>query len=403
MLETVSQSNLFRSGALLFVALLLGALTGCPSVVDDPGDGSDGVLLLDGNQDPSVSSPLGKTSGEPNNSFMEPMVAVFDNSDSAKLQGNVSRAGDLDVFVLGSLSAGDRVLVDTATRNSVLDTSIALFDSAGRLSFENDDRCENFVDPDCLNSSIDWIVRHDAERYFLVVTHAAFAAPSTTKVGSYTVDVRIERGGDVPAPRRQVLLLDFNGASVNSPVLGTLQLTSFNAADIDPAYQGQTDLIKQTIVDIMGENYSRFNVVIATSDDPPTIDGSLVSMIFFGGLNETAFGLAEAVDLNNIDLCDDAIIYTESFSPFQFTRLPTAEEMGVAIGNVTSHEAGHLLGLNHVSDDLDIMDDRSPADLFLSDQEFLESDLSSDIMSIGTQDSVLLLTETVGLFDADPE
>ena len=110
--------------------------------------------------------------------------------------------------------------------------------------------------------------------------------------------------------------------------------------------------------------------------------------------------MAEGVDLYNADFCDDAIIFTESFTPSLFTGTPTALELGTAIGNVGSHEAGHLLGLNHTSDDLDLMDDRSDADAFLDDQEFKEAPLSSDIMAIGTQDGVLLLSEIVGLYDA---
>jgi hypothetical protein len=106
------------------------------------------------------------------------------------------------------------------------------------------------------------------------------------------------------------------------------------------------------------------------------------------------------VDSYNIDACDDAIIFAESFSPDVFSFRLTAREMGIAIGNVASHEAGHLLGLNHVDDDLDLMDDRSLADAFLADQEFLDSDLSTDILPIGTQDSALLLFETLGPAEA---
>ena len=79
-----------------------------------------------------------------------------------------------------------------------------------------------------------------------------------------------------------------------------------------------------------------------------------------------------------------------------FSGTPTATELGIAIGNVGSHEAGHLLGLNHVDDDRALMDDQSPADAFIEDQEFMEAPLSSDIMPIGLQDAVLLLDEIVG-------
>ena len=42
------------------------------------------------------------------------------------------------------------------------------------------------------------------------------------------------------------------------------------------------------------------------------------------------------------------------------------------------------------------MDDQSPADAFLEDQEFMEAPLSGDIMPIGFQDAPLLLEEIVG-------
>ena len=39
----------------------------------------------------------------------------------------------------------------------------------------------------------------------------------------------------------------------------------------------------------------------------------------------------------------------------------------------------------------------APADFLLLDQEFMEAPLSTDIMRIGSQDSRLLLEETVGI------
>jgi hypothetical protein len=136
-----------------------------------------------------------------------------------------------------------------------------------------------------------------------------------------------------------------------------------------------------------------------TTDDTGLPGESDASRIYFGGFDAQAFGIAENVDVYNADLCDDAIIFTESFSTRVFSFAPTAEEMGTAIGNVACHEAGHLLGLNHVDDDRALMDDQSAADAFLDDQEFMEAPLSGDIMRIGTQDAALLLVETVGPSD----
>ncbi|MEK7710438.1 MAG: hypothetical protein AAB341_00955 [Planctomycetota bacterium] len=372
-------------------ALLTLVLAGCPAVVPVTTGGGTGDFV-DGNRDESVTSPFGKTSGEPDDDFATPVVAVFDASGVAELKGTVATSDDLDVFLLGALEAGDRVIIDAfAAGAASLDVSIAVFDEEERLVSNNDDRTDSNLD-----SRIDFIVRHRGDRYHLVVTRSAFPLTGRSRTGAYTVDVQVIHDNNLPPPVMQVLLLDFDGEAVNSPVLGTMTLAPFNAGDIDRDYNGETDTIKQVIREVFDQNYRRFNVTVLTTDDPPPANGTKFSTIFFGGFDETAFGIAENVDLYNADLCDDAVIFTESFTTSLFTLTPTAEEMGLAIGNVASHEAGHLLGLNHVDDDLDLMDDRSLADAFLLDQEFMDSRLSTDIMPIGTQDGALLLNEIVG-------
>ncbi len=368
------------------------AIMGCP-VGTTPGDPLPSNFE-DGNVDESAQSPLGKTSGEPNDDFANPVVAVPESSGLSRLKGTVESTNDLDVYLLGALAAGDRVFVDVLAV-STLDVSIALFDGDERLVIDNDDQSEQNLD-----SHFDFVARHGSDRYCLVITRSAFAA-SNRGTGAYTADVEIQPGRNVPEPVPQTLFLKFDGGTLDSPQLGQMDLAPFDASAISRTYSGKTEEIKQVIVEVIRQNYERFNVIVTTSDEFEPGPDDEVSTIFFGGFDDSAFGIAENVDLYNAELCDDAIIFTESFSPFQFSSTPSADEMGVAIGNVATHEAGHLLGLNHVDDDLDIMDDRSPADAFLFDQEFMDSPLSTDIMPIGTQDGVLLLNESVGPIDEE--
>ena len=384
--------------------LVIVTAAGCPGVVVPPDGGGP---IVDGNRDASVTSTLGKTSGEPNGAFGDPVVAVFDSTGTARLQGTVETVDDLDVYRLGRMSPGDRITVDAYVNGSPLDVTVALFDDQGRLVVNNDDReeqtatCGRLAQHGAsLDAYIDLVIRHAGNPYYLVVTHSPFAA-SNALLGNYRVDISAESGFDVPAPAAQTLLLDFDGAMVNSLVLGQMTLLPFDAAAIAPVYDGKTQTIKDRIRDVFDQNYKRFNVIILTTDDPPPPPGTVYSTIFFGGFDRTAFGLSEDVDLYDIDRCDDSIIFTESFTPSVFTGVPTATELGTAIGNVGAHEAGHLLGLNHTDDDLDLMDDQSPADAFLKDQEFKEAPLSTDIMPIGTQDGVLLLNEIVGPREAN--
>jgi hypothetical protein len=384
-LRTWAPSNV---GAILLTCAA-GLIGGCPAPTDDGGFSGD---FTDGNQDPTLTSPLGKTSGEPNGSFEQAIIAVFDETGGARIKGTVSRAGDLDVYRLGPLKAGDRVVIDADAADSALDSSIAVFDDLDNIVYENDDRGGS--SSRALDALLDFIVRHDGDSYHMVVTQAAFAS-SGRRTGRYRATIGVTAGHEVPSPVRQVLFLDFNGAVVDSPILGQRTLRAFDAARLSSIYSGETATMKQAIIDTVRQNYQRFGITVRTSDDPPSSSVDF-STIYFGDFEPDLFGLAESVDLYNTDFCDDAIIFTETFAPFMFSSDPTAEEMGLAIGNVASHEAGHLLGLNHTNDDQELMDDESLADAFLFDQEFFQAPMSSDIMAIGYQDGSVLLFETVG-------
>ncbi len=372
------------------VLLLASGVVGCGSGVGSIIPIGDSTL---GNRGGSQASALVSTEREPNDTFPQAMVVLFDSTGAASAHGTIAMFGDLDVFLLGALSPGDQITVDVDTTGSALDVSVALFDDRQRLVYSNDDRGGSSHRG--LDSYIEWIVRHAGSSYYLVVTNSAFA-DVRRETGSYRADVQVIEGGPVQGPVGQILLLDFDGAVVDSPALGSFNLGLFDAADIDRVYRGETEMIKETIRSVMERGFERFDVTIVTTDDPPLPDGTKVSTVYFGGLDPGVFGKSEDVDLYNTDFCDDAIIFTQSFDPDLFFTTPTAAEIAVAIGNVASHEAGHLLGLNHVDDDRALMDDRSPPNVLLEDQVFMEAPLSRDVMQIGKQDAVLLLDEIVG-------
>lgn len=343
---------------------------------------------------PADEVPDECVTSEPNDTFEQASKVTFDQVGFSRFDGVVSSFGELDVYLLGALSSGEQIVIDVNTTGSLLDVSVAVFDDQERLVFANDDR--GGTSSRFLDSFVDLTVRHGGSSYYLVVTSSAFA-PFGRETGSYFIDVQVTAGGVAPPPQGQILFLDFDGAVVDSPALESPGiLDPFDAGDISRVYAGQTEMMKELIRSVMEQNFERFEIAIVTTDDPPLPSDIEVSVIFFGGFNPSAFGISEQVDLYNLDFCDDAVIFTDSFTPQLFFGTPPAAELAVAIGNVASHEAGHLLGLNHVSDDRALMDDQSAADILLDDQEFMEGPLSVDIMPIGTQDAVLLLFETVG-------
>ncbi len=341
----------------------------------------------------TVTPPSTKVSVEPNDSFALADVTLLDADGALRVEGMIEQPGDLDVFLLGELNAGDQVVIDTTAAGTNLDVSIALYDDQQRLVYASDDRAN--AGPRFLDPYIEWVVRHSSDRYYLVVTHSAFAVRGTL-AGSYDFEIQVTGGSLVPPPVAQTLFLDFDGADIDSHVLEVSTVVPFDGGAISPIYSGQTQALKDAIRLAFEQNFERFGVTIITSDDGIPIDDTKVSTVHFGGFSESTFGIAEDVDLYNSDFCDDAVIFTETFGTGLFSSPPTASQLGLAIGNIGSHEAGHLLGLNHVDDDTALMDDQSAADAFLMDQEFMTAPVSTDIIPIGVQDAVLLLAEIVG-------
>ncbi len=366
------------------------ACAGC-GIVSIDGGGSP----VDGNRNSTANDAAVRTSGEPNDDFTQPIVALFDASRRAKLEGSIAAATDIDVFDLGPLNAGDRIVVDVDTNALAgsLDSMIGLFDADQNLFANNDD--SGFT----LDSTIDEIVRHDSERYYLVVSASTFA-DRFGLTGSYRVDVEVASGQLVPSPHGQTVFLDFDGGLVDADNLGIAQVPTFDAADIHPRYTGQTELIKEGIVDRFTAAFDGFDVTVFTSDDAVAPRAPFTT-VFFGGfppVGLNAFGISEHVDQFNEDPGDIAVIFTETFSPHVFTIPPTAEQLGLAIGNIAAHEAGHLLGLDHVADSTALMDAVSPADTFLEVQVFKHAPLyAPELFPIGFQDAVLLLSEIVGV------
>ncbi len=386
----------FRS---LAVVLSLGlVLAGCNSLGSNTGgtpahDGSE--RPTDGNQDSTTAAELNITDGEPNDAFGSALSVIYKN-DQAELQGTVTGGGDIDVYDLGAMEPGDRLEIDVDTFGSGLDSTIAVFDDQGRLVADNDDRSGSNLD-----SYVDVVVRHAGDPYYLAISATFFPLSSSAEDGGYWITIDISPGGSVPEPVTQVMFLDFDGGTLTNPDLIDVndygdEIRPFSGESIAPIYRDDTEIIKQSIIDTLAENFEGLGVELISSDDGVP-DVTEFSTIMFGSLSQAAFGISESVDSYNSDLSDIAVIFTESFSPFVFGSIPRPVDLGIAIGNVAAHEAGHLVGLNHVEDPLAIMDTASPADTFLDDQDFIEAPLSPQIMDLGTQDALLLLSEILGI------
>lgn len=366
-----------RSTPLLIslVSILSLLACGCPS-------GTSTSDAVDGNTDKPI--------GEPNNTFAQAIVAIFGDGGQAGFEGTVESTGDVDVYDLGAMAAGDRITVQVSAQSSGLDAAIALFDKDGRLFVENDDR--DLASND-LNPEVDESVRLASDQYFLAIA----ASPFNLTTGSYTITVTVTRGGPVPAAAQAVFFLDFDGGTISIPGESIGTINPFDTGDISSDYAGMTGAVKTVIVARFKAAFSGLDVVTVTSDQGEGVAGPTFSRILFGGFDASKFGISQDVDLFNSDPGDAAVIFTETFSPSLFGRTLSTSELGTAIGNVAAHEGGHLLGLNHVADITALMDTTGGPDTLLVNQLFKNGTLDETIFPIGTQDAWLLLRLIVGV------
>ncbi|MFH1746637.1 MAG: PKD domain-containing protein [Planctomycetota bacterium] len=249
------------------------------------------------------------------------------------------------------------------------------------------------------------IIGHDSPNYFVVVDGCRPPTCFDITFGS-SVSVRVEPNVGL-TPRPQRVYLDFEaGQSIKVADVGPLDFPAFDAVRLDGNWGApETAIIKAAIVARLQELYGDYNVVFSTSDDgaPPaqpyqTIHfadewGSWVTLFFYD-----LFGIADYIDPRNETLTGSTLVFTGTIAE----AFPTldASAIGLTIGNVAGHEAGHLFGLRHSEGGAqDLMDtvnvsDTDPGVRFMSSSLYRAEQYNGQI---GIQDVPQLMAETVGL------
>lgn len=303
------------------------------------------------------------------------------------IQGEISDSEDVDIYNLGPVKAGDRIVVELTASDS-LRGAIALFDEFESLLLVNDHRN---VYLGKRKPFVDVIIRRPADECYLALS----STPGFASSGAYTMVAAKQSSIVIPDARPDTILLDFAGAqSVRIGSRPAIDVPRFNASAISEKYTGFTNSMITRIVEAVREDFAGLNGSVLTTSEGAVYDGNM-TRIFFGTYNEALLGVAEGVDEFNSDLDQVAIVFTETFSAFMRAD-PTLQQMSQSIANVASHEIGHLLGLIHTQDNNGIMDVTASVRRLLEDQSFRKSPIYSLVYPVGNQNTVQTLLDTLG-------
>ncbi len=358
------------------ISVSLAALAVCggcaPELLDPAGGGLFGLVAgvadIRPNESGAASPSVLPTEGGQDGTFL--------------VQGAVEGDGDYRMFELGRGRAGQRwTVVDDSGLFGPRSFLVVLFDADYDLLYRR------IVSP---TQDLTHILRADTPSLYLGIT-PSFGSSG----GNLRLIAGYESGITVPNPRRQTVWLNFDGgADVDVHARRGLSFPPFEADMLGAAYEGADEAVKAAIVAAMREDYADYNVVILTSDEGPPPDAAYATL-HFGGYDGRLLGLADNVDQYNEDRRQHAIIYMESFADFEVMLL-TPEEMGQMVGNVASHEFGHLLGLFHTQNPEDLMDTTGSAWDLAGDQVFLSAELEPSVFPFGYENADQRLAETVG-------
>lgn len=363
--------------------LCLLSICGC-GLAGDTGDRPRSTLNLSTLVEQGGTSTIEETGS---NNLLEGAEPVATSSEPQVILGRIAGPDDVDVYDLGPVQPGERVVVDVTTEDT-LNGAIALFDDHGAALLINDHRNVYLGEK---GPFIDLVLRRPSSSCYVAMS----GTPGFGAHGEYGLVASRQAGAIIPQPRGDSVLLVFSGgANVAIGNRPAIEVPPFDGANIDTSLAGHTAELIAGIVAGVRQDYAGFHLTVSSTSEGDRFDGSM-TRIFFGTFDPALLGVAEGVDEYDAHRGQQAIVFTDTFEAFMPLR-PSVQEMSQAIANVASHEIGHLLGLVHTADPQALMDVTASLNDLLEDQIFRNSPIHSQVFPLGYQDSVQCLLDAVG-------
>lgn len=311
------------------IALLAGLCACAPGCTELPGLGAAALGYSDGNN--ALLIPIDVNSG----------VTIVDQ---------IFPFGDFDGYDLGAFKAGDRIRVSFAV-GLLLRASAMLVDGDRQTILDGLDGNS----PDL--TAFEHVLADDVQslRLYVGPGHQRRIPVEILPVptdGFYAVTVEKTGSGlRIPAPRPQVVVLDFNGG-IDERFFGRpVVMAPFDAAQYNSKLAGRESEIAAAALERVRAIFAAYAMDIRI-DDGIALNGPgsrvyVTAPDYFKVFDQSfAAGQVRYIDFGNRDRSDVAIVST---SP---TTTTDPVRFGNRIGRLAAHEIGHLLGLVHQTEGL---------------------------------------------------